>query len=47
MSWFGWLTKGKCDITLLDILTFFGELFAVSIIVLILWLNYDKFRRRK
>ena len=28
ITWFGWLTKGKCDVTGLDGLIFFGELVA-------------------
>lgn len=32
MSWFGWLTKGRFDVSLLDRLTMWGE--AVALISL-------------
>lgn len=35
MEWFGWLTKGKCAISLLDILIMFTE-FAASTLVIFL-----------
>lgn len=38
MTWFGWLTKGKCEVSALDGLTFAGELiFAIVICFLIIY----------
>lgn len=37
MSWFGWLTKGRCEVSALDGLVLIGEFIAVfAILVLIL-----------
>lgn len=31
MSWFGWATKGYCDVSLLDSFTLFGEVAIVAV----------------
>lgn len=50
MSWFGWLTKGHYEVTLLDRVIGFSE-FAVVVFValgaLYAWAAVEKFRRRR
>lgn len=50
MSWFGWLTKGKCEISVLDVLTFFTEgalIVLVLIFVNILYRSWRKILKEK
>jgi len=35
MSYFGWLTKGRCEISGLDILTLFTEIGILALIIFI------------
>lgn len=43
--WFGWLIKGKCEISLLDVLVLIGELGFVFILYLIGQGLYLKLKR--
>lgn len=38
MNWFGWLTRGHYEVTVLDKITFFVELAVVICVGIIAWL---------
>lgn len=45
MSWFGWLTKGKCEVSVLDGLTFFMELGLAVILFIVVAYIASKFKK--
>jgi hypothetical protein len=49
IEYFGWLTKGKCQISFLDILILFSEIGLIALIVIIAYviLNKAKAKVRK
>jgi hypothetical protein len=51
MSWFGWLTKGRCEVSALDIAIAGGEFIVAIIAVVIVLAAYhtakDKLRKAR
>lgn len=45
MSWFGWLTKGNCEVSALDGFTFVAELVSLFALVLVLCAIHQRFKK--
>lgn len=46
MSWLGWLTKGRCEVSVLDIFTAIAEITLMILIVGALWIGIFGAKRR-
>lgn len=46
MQWFGWLTKGHYEVTMLDRMLVFGEMLVVILIGIIFYVAYEALTRR-
>ena len=43
MEWFGWLTKGLCEITFLDFVVFFFEVIFLAVVTLFILIVASNF----